>query len=51
MWAGQSANLSSCTDVPAFLSSLVEEISEIAGPVIQWSAARREKEILKLRGK
>ena len=38
MWAGQSANLSTCTDVPAFLSSLVEEVSEIAGPVIQWSA-------------
>jgi nitronate monooxygenase len=51
MWAGQSANLSTCTDVPAFLSSLVEEISEIAGPIIQWSAqwsaARREKQNLK----
>jgi nitronate monooxygenase len=47
MWAGQSANLSACTDVTAFLSSLVEEISEIGGPIIQWSAARREKRILK----
>lgn len=37
MWAGQSANLSTCTDVSAFLRSLVEEVSEIAGPVIQWS--------------
>jgi nitronate monooxygenase len=37
MWAGQSANLSTCTDVAAFLSSLVEEVSEIAGPLIQWS--------------
>jgi len=37
--AGQSANLSTCTDVMAFLTSLVEEASEIAGPVIQWSAA------------
>src|SRR5580692_5191363 len=46
MWAGQSANLSACTDVSAFLTSLVQEISEIAGPVIQWSAARREKQIL-----
>jgi len=36
MWAGQSANLSTCTDVSAFLNSLVEEVSEIAGPVIQW---------------
>src|SRR6202043_2434443 len=40
MWAGQSANLSNCTDVSAFLSSLVEEVSEIAGPVIQWSTNR-----------
>jgi len=47
LWAGQSANLSSCTDVLAFLTSLVEEVSEIAGPVLQWSAARREKQILK----
>jgi nitronate monooxygenase len=46
LWAGQSANLSTCTDVLAFLTSLVEEISEIAGPIIQWSAARREKQIL-----
>src|ERR1700675_1428104 len=47
LWAGQSANLSICTDVSGFLTSLVEEISEIAGPIIQWSAARREKQILK----
>src|SRR5450631_4431630 len=47
LWAGQSANLSSCTDVLAFLTSLVEEVSEIAGPVLQWSAARREMQILK----
>jgi hypothetical protein len=26
---------------------LVEEVSEIAGPIIQWSAAQREKQILK----
>ena len=38
MWAGQSASLSNCTDVSAFLNSLVEEISEIAGPVVTWSA-------------
>src|SRR5438552_3060582 len=43
LWAGQSANLSTCTDISAFLTSLVEEISEIAGPIIQWSAARRKK--------
>jgi nitronate monooxygenase len=47
MWAGQSANLSTCNDVMAFLTSLVKEVSEIAGPIIQWSAARREKQILK----
>jgi nitronate monooxygenase len=47
LWAGQSANFPTCTDVSAFLSSLVEEVSEIAGPIMQWSAARREKQILK----
>jgi nitronate monooxygenase len=47
LWAGQSANLSTCTDVFAFLTSLVEEVSEIAGPIIRWSAARRESKILK----
>jgi nitronate monooxygenase len=41
LWAGQSANLSACADVSAFLSSLVEEVSEIAGPVMRWSANRR----------
>ena len=47
LWAGQSANLSTCTDLLAFLTSLVEEVSEIAGPIMQWSAARRKKQILK----
>jgi nitronate monooxygenase len=47
LWAGQSANLSTCTDVLAFLTSLVEEVSEIAGPIIRWRSARREKQILK----
>jgi len=47
LWAGQSANLSTCTDILAFLTSLVEDVSEIAGPISQWSAARREKQILK----
>jgi len=41
LWAGQSANLSTCTDVLAFLTSLVEKVSEIAGPLIQWSAVLR----------
>ncbi len=47
LWAGQSANLSTCTDVSSFLTALVEEISEIAGPIVRWSSARREKQILK----
>src|SRR6202035_3488425 len=49
LWCGQSANLSTCTGVLAFLTSLVEEVSEIGGPVIQWSAARREKQIPKFK--
>jgi len=43
LWAGQSANLSTCADVVAFLTSLVEEVSEIAGSIIQWSAAHRKQ--------
>jgi nitronate monooxygenase len=47
LWAGQSANLSTCTNVSAFLTSLVKEVSEIAEPIIQWGASRRQKRILK----
>jgi nitronate monooxygenase len=43
MWAGQSASLSNCVDPSAFLTSLVEEISAIAGPVIQWSATQAKQ--------
>lgn len=43
LWAGQSAMLSTSTDVSAFLTSLVEDLSEIAGPVVQWSARRRRQ--------
>ena len=43
LWAGQSSNLSACTNVPAFLNALIAEISEIAGPVVQWSERRRQK--------
>ena len=46
LWAGQSANLCTCTDVLAFLTSLVEDVSEFAAPLIQWSTSR-EKQILK----
>ena len=38
LWAGQSANLSRCTDVRALLDKLVEETSEIGGAVQSWSA-------------
>jgi nitronate monooxygenase len=47
LWAGQSANLSTCTDVLAFLTSLVAEVSEIAGPAIQRRAAGRKNQSLK----
>jgi nitronate monooxygenase len=47
LWAGQSANLSTCINVSAFLTSLVKEVSEIAEPIIQWGASRRQKQILK----
>jgi len=47
LWAGQSASLSACTNVSAFLTSLVKEASEIAEPIIQWGASRRHKQILK----
>jgi nitronate monooxygenase len=43
LWAGQSASLSRATDVVAFLDSLVEDVAAIAGPVMQWSADRRQK--------
>ena len=40
LWAGQSANLSRCTDVYALLDTLVKEISEIGGAVQSWNARR-----------
>jgi nitronate monooxygenase len=39
LWAGQSANLSACTDASAFLHSLVEDVSEIGEAVIEWNAS------------
>jgi nitronate monooxygenase len=42
LWAGQSANLSRCTDVRVLLDTLVEEISEIGGAVQNWSSHRRQ---------
>lgn len=43
LWAGQSASLSTCTEVSVFLNSLVEEVSDIAGPVVQWNEKRRHQ--------
>lgn len=41
LWAGQSAPLSRRTDVTELLSTLVEEVSEIAEPIVHWGAQRR----------
>ena len=43
LWAGQSANLSRCTDVRTLLDTLVQEISEIGGAVQSWSTQRTRK--------
>jgi nitronate monooxygenase len=40
LWAGQSANLSRCTEVRILLDTLVKEISEIGGAVQSWSENR-----------
>jgi nitronate monooxygenase len=42
LWAGQSANLSLCTDVHALLDKLVKEVSEIGDAVQSWSAHRQQ---------
>ena len=42
-WAGQSANLSMCTDVHALLDTLVTEVSEISDAVQSWSAHRQPR--------
>ena len=44
LWAGQSANLSACTDAPGFLHLLVEEISAIGEAVIAWNASLPPRE-------
>lgn len=41
LWAGQSANLSRCTDVHTLLDSLVTEVSEIGTAVQNWNAHRQ----------
>jgi nitronate monooxygenase len=41
LWAGQSASPSRYTNVSAFFSSLVDELSNIADPILSWSTTRR----------
>jgi OsmC-like protein len=43
LWAGQSANLSACTDASAFFHSLVEEVSEIGEVVIDGTGTNPEQ--------
>ena len=42
-WAGQSATLSSCTDVVRLLGSLVDEVADVAGPITEWNVRRHQK--------
>ena len=44
LWAGQSAALSRCTDVVALLGSLVDDVADIAGPIAEWNARRRQQQ-------
>jgi nitronate monooxygenase len=44
LWAGQSAGISSPSDVSEFLASLVAEVSEIAPSIAEWSAGFRRKQ-------
>jgi nitronate monooxygenase len=46
LWAGQSAPLSRCTDVTELLESLVENVSDIAAHVMQWSAGQGRKKTI-----
>jgi nitronate monooxygenase len=42
LWAGQSANLSRCSDVRTLLDTLANETAEIGGAVQSWSAHRQQ---------
>src|SRR5690242_1497762 len=46
LWAGQSAPLSRCTDVTELLESLVENVSDIAAQVMQWSTGQGRKKTI-----
>jgi nitronate monooxygenase len=45
LWAGQSAPVSRFTDVTELLTTLVEEVSVIAGQVVQWRTERAGKRV------
>jgi nitronate monooxygenase len=42
LWAGQSASLSAYADPAAFLRDLIEDVSNMSGPVMTWSARYRD---------
>jgi nitronate monooxygenase len=44
LWAGQSANLSQCSDAHALLDTLVSQVSEIANAVQTWSEHRQPQQ-------
>lgn len=41
LWAGQSANLSQCSDVGTLLDTLVNEVSQIGSAVQSWNSHRQ----------
>jgi nitronate monooxygenase len=41
LWAGQSASLSREPDAKALLQTLVAEIADLAGPILDWNRERR----------
>lgn len=44
LWAGQSAPLSQHTSATELLTALVDEIEILAGPLLDWSRARRTRQ-------
>jgi len=42
LWAGQRASLSVPTDISTFLQQIVDDMSVVGGPVMEWSATRRQ---------
>lgn len=44
LWAGQSASVFTCTDAVTFLGLLVDDVAEIAAPIAEWNARRRQQQ-------